>query len=78
MAPDSSNIAVSIVEGDAAVRPLWHHPGVKVALPLQLTAVAIVGTSVEAPIFVAIILLFAVVAYFGAARAAWTKSSLRR
>jgi hypothetical protein len=78
MAPDSSTLAVLIVEDDGALRPLRQHPGVKVALPLQLTAVAVVGIAVEAPIFVAVILLFALVAYVGAARAAWTKSSLRR
>lgn len=78
MAPDSPTLAVLIVEADGVLRPLRRHPGVKVALPLQLTAVAMVGIAVEAPIFVAVILLFAVVAFIGAARAAWTESSLRR
>jgi hypothetical protein len=78
MAPDSSTIAVSIVEDDGVPGPLRHHPGVNVALPSQLSAVAMVGITVEAPIFVAVILLFALVAYFGVARAARTKSSRRR
>ena len=50
----------------------------KIAVPLWLSAVAAVGVAVEAPIFVAITVLFALVAYCGAALEAWNDKSFRR
>jgi hypothetical protein len=45
--------------------------GVNVALPLRLTAAAAVGIALEAPIFVAITLVFALAGFLGAALEAW-------
>jgi hypothetical protein len=45
---------------------------------LSLTAAAAVGITMEAPIFVAVVLLFALVAYVGAALEAWHEKSSRR
>ena len=45
--------------------------GVNFALPLRLTVAAAVGIALEAPIFVAIILVFALLGFFGAALKAW-------
>ena len=50
----------------------------KIAVPLWLSAAAAVGVTVEAPIFVAITVLFALVAYCGAALEAWDDKSSRR
>src|SRR4030095_2337425 len=47
--------------------------GVNVAVPLWLTGAAGVGIALGAPIFVAVTLLFALVAYLGAALEAWTR-----
>jgi hypothetical protein len=47
--------------------------GVNIAVPLWLTGAAGVGIALEAPIFVAVTLLFALVAYLGAALEAWTR-----
>lgn len=51
--------------------------GVNFALPLRLTVVAAVGIALEAPIFVAIILVFALVGFFGAALEAWIANPSR-
>ena len=40
-------------------------------MPVRLTVAAAVGIALEAPIFVAIILVFALVGFFGAALEAW-------